>query len=194
MAFHTQLLDGFMNLAAGKDRYFLYEQELFYIFDYGKVSIPENIYLSYGENPEEKFKMKFYDIERKYVLKIVSKFIDNKSEGGGTVFGASPRNMEDLIAELKYNFPENYAKWVMENRDKASERYRDISDKNELITKISYDIKGFLIVEQIYYPKMFGTEFFFEVILNEDRTPSVIFGDNSEYLQYRESGEGDNCV
>ncbi len=194
MSIQTQLLDGFLNLAASRNRHFLYDQELFYILDYARISIPENIYLSYGEDPEEKFKMKFHDIDKKYVLRIVSKYIENGSVAGGTAFGASSRNMEDLIAEMKYNFPVNYAKWIIDNRDKATDRYRDVHDKNELITKISYDIKGFLIVEQVYYPKMFGTEFFIELGFNEQQEPLILFGDNTEYSIFKESGKSDNCA
>jgi len=175
------LLHKFMDIAATKDRYYLYEHELFYILDIAKIGIPENMYIDYKENTEEKFQAKFIDNPRRYVIKPVADSFRNMHEIKCVKFGISGDGVEGAFNGLREETAKAYVNFVKNNPDRTAEKYKDLQgNPDELLEKVYYDIRGAVFKELIYFiPKMYCTELFASIIIEDE--VKIKFGDYNGY-------------
>lgn len=171
------LLHRFMDLAAAKNRFYLYEHELFYILDIAKIGIPDNMYIDYKENTEEKFQAKFIDNPRRYVIKPVSDSFRNMHELKSVKFGISGDGVEGVFYSLRDDTAKAYVEFVKANPESAADKYKEyLSKPEELLKKVYYDISGAVFKELIYFiPKFYCTELF--VSINVGENIEVKFGD-----------------
>jgi len=147
-----------MTVAHGEGRNSLYEYEVYSLLSSsGAETVPKHNFLPRGT--------KFTDDElialpgEKAVVKIVSPYIIHKTELGGVkIVENEPDKIRSAIRRMLYEVPQNYSKWIAENRTLAPPCYRDLTGKS-LIKAIDDDLKGVLLVQFMHPDSMaFGNE------------------------------------
>ncbi|WP_457577425.1 acetate--CoA ligase family protein [Desulfomarina sp.] len=151
-------ITGLIRSAHGEGRNFLYEYEVYSLLSRsGAETPPKSIFLPKGA--------RFSDEEltalpgEKVVLKIVSPNIIHKTEVGGVrITEKRPEKIRSAVRRMLYEVPENYGRWIENNRAASPPCYRELSG-DRLEEAISADLKGILLVQFMPPDSMaFGNE------------------------------------
>lgn len=151
-------ITGLMTAAHGEGRNFLYEYEVYSLLSKsGAETPPKSIFLPREARPLDEELMALPG--EKAVLKIVSPHIIHKTEVGGVrIVDKKPEKIRSAIRRMLYEVPENYTRWIEQNRLEAPDCYSELSGES-LSEAIDHDLKGVLLVQ--YMPPdslAFGNE------------------------------------
>ncbi|MFC1557442.1 acetate--CoA ligase family protein [candidate division KSB1 bacterium] len=191
---NNHVINGILSSIAADGRFMLYEHEVYTILQLCGLHVPRHVFLRPGE--DIKRRLDKFPTGTRFVIKVVSEYITHKTEAHGIAPDVAIAKIPETIQHLRRNVPKRYAEWLAGNNSIFHSRYQKLlNDRGALEKQIFSDIVGFLAVEMVDFPRIFGSECIVGAKNDAAFGPVIMFGPGGTLSEfYAESLKPEKAV